>query len=97
MSYVAGASSGGAIAAAIANAVKASGAIVEVEPLDFRTLIDKAGESLVVTSGPSFFSRGHKYIFGYKGLVFYTKSPTPLELPPRTDIIAARKIWVPSL
>jgi hypothetical protein len=75
----------------IANAIKASGAIVQVEPHDFDGILRKSDAPLVVRSEGGFFS--HKY--HYKGLIFYTKTPTPLLLSPKVELVAARKIWIP--
>jgi hypothetical protein len=30
-----------------------------------------------------------------RGLVFYTKTPMPLSLPSRAELVTARKIWIP--
>ena len=94
MSNGAGAAGGAAAAAAIANAIKVSGAIVRVDPEDFRKLAERAGEPLIVTAD-GFFG-GYKYLMSYKGLAFYTKSVEPLNLPANAEIVAARKIWIPS-
>jgi len=67
-------------AAAIAQAIKASGAIVEVEPEQFTRLLAGNAQGLVVHA-PAVFSR-HKYLMGYRGLVFWTKT---------------REEWMPAL
>ena len=90
---------GGAAAAAavaIAEAIKASGAIVQVEPEDFLKLIDKAENPLVVISKEGVIGHHFKYIFGFKGLAFYTKSKEPLQFDSAVETVAARKIWLPS-
>jgi hypothetical protein len=89
-----GAAAGGA-AAAIAQAIKASGAIVKVEPLDFMAILEQAENPLVVYCERRFFSTSYQYLTGYKGLVFYTKSRTPLMLPDKIEIVVAKKIWIP--
>ena len=89
---------GGSIAAhyaAIANAIKASGAIVEVLPDDFVNLIARSERHVVVTAMGGVFSKNYQYLSGYKGLVFYTKSPSPLMLSESTEVIRAKKIWIP--
>ena len=91
-----GAAGGVATAVAIANAIKASGAIVKVESRDFMLLLDRADKPLVVMAGRGFFSPSYKYIFGYKGLAFYTKSSEPLRLPGNIELVAAKSIWIPS-
>ena len=84
---------GAAAAAAIANAIKASGAIVRVDPEDFRKLAERSETPLIVTAGALF--GGHKYLMSYKGLAFYTRSPEALHLPSGAEVVAARKIWIP--
>lgn len=94
-----GAAAGGAAAAAgaaIAQAIKASGAIVRVEPVDFETILNKVDKPLVVYSESRFFSRKYHYLTAYKGLIFYTKTTTPLMLRPSAEVIQARQIWIPN-
>jgi hypothetical protein len=93
-----GAAEGGAVAAMavqIAQAIKASGAIVRVENTDFMTILNRVQNPLVVCSESRFLSRKYHYLTAYKGLVFYTKSTTPLMLRPSIEIIQAKKIWIP--
>jgi hypothetical protein len=78
-----------------ANAIKASGAIVQVEPHDFDAILRRSESPLVVRSEGGFFSRKYHYMTSYKGLIFYTKTPTPLPLWPKVELVAARKIWIP--
>ncbi len=94
----AGAAAGGgaAAAAAIADAIKASGAIVRVEPNDFMTILQRLDNPLIVHTTGGFFSTNYQYLTSYKGLVFYTKSPTPLTLSTKVEIVRAKKIWIPS-
>lgn len=87
--------SDGGAAQATANAIKASGAIVRVEPRDFEAILKKSEAPLVVRSEGGLFSHKYHYLTGYKGLIFYTKTPMPLSLPPRVELITARKIWIP--
>ena len=77
-------SDGGAVAAAaaLAQAVKASGAIVRLDPDEFSKLLVRQEAPLVVHAVGGLLSSNYQYLFGYKGLVFYTKSPEPLGLPP---------------
>ncbi len=93
---VSGAESGAVAAAAIADAIKASGAIIHVEPDDFEAILEKTEAPLVVCAAGGVFTTKYYYLTAYKGLIFYTKTQTPLALPPKTELIEARKIWVPS-
>ena len=80
-------------AAAIAQAIKASGAIVQVEPEQFTRLLAGNAQGLVVHA-PAAFSR-HKYMMGYRGLVFWTKTREPLYVPSTVQVVEAQRIWVP--
>ena len=93
-----GAAAGGAAAAsgtAIAQAIKASGAIIRVESTDFETLLNNVDNPLVVYSESTFLSTKYHYLTAYKGLIFYTKTTTPLMLRPSAEVIHAQKIWIP--
>ena len=82
-------------AAEMAKAIKASGAIVQVEAAEFLTIIEKADRPLVVQAPAGFFTK-YRYLTGYKGLVFLAQSADPLMLPAKAEIITAKRIWVPS-
>jgi hypothetical protein len=82
-------------AAAIAQAIKASGAIVRVEPWSFEAVLNKQEAPLVVHSYGGFLSRKHRYLSSYKGLAFYTQSPLPLALPRRSELVEAQTFWMP--
>jgi hypothetical protein len=84
-------------AAAIANAIKASGVVVRVEAGDFLRILKLADAPLVVVGKGGVFKTHHSYLTSYKGLAFYTTSPTPLVLPPRIETIVAKKISIPDL
>jgi len=43
---------------------------------------------------PAVFSR-HKYLMGYRGLVFWTKTRETLFIPSTVQVVEANKIWVP--
>lgn len=83
-------------AAAIAQAIKASGVVVHVEPADFLRVLNRQEEPLVVQSPGRFLQPGWRYLTSYKGLAFFTKSADPLPLPGRAQVIQAKAIWVPS-
>lgn len=89
------ADSGGA-AAAIANAIKASGSIVRVEPQIFAQLLQKVERPLIVYAQGGLFSGKHQYLTSYKGLTFFAKSSEQINLPRGVEVIVAKKIWVPS-
>jgi len=87
---------GGAAAAAIAQAIKASGAIVRLEPDDFSRLVSRQDDLLVIRSEGGVFGSKFQYLTSYKGLVFYTKSREPVYISNKAEIVQARKIWIPA-
>jgi hypothetical protein len=84
-----------AVAQAIANAVKASGAIVRIEPEDFQNIISRSENPLVIVASGGVFSRSYQYLTSYRGFILYTKTGTPVQLPGRAEVLQATKIWVP--
>jgi hypothetical protein len=93
MAYSAGAA--GAATAAIARAVKASGAIVGMETEDFLVIVNRCEKPLVVVAPGGLLDRSFRYLVGYKGLVFHTKSKNELMLPDKAEVVHARTIWIP--
>ena len=95
MAYGAMAAGVGAMAV-MAEALKAIGAIVFVEPAEFLAILGKIEKPLVVHS-PSGFMAKYKYLTSYKGLTFFTKSKDALMIPGGVEMIAAKKIAVPEI
>jgi hypothetical protein len=97
MAMGAGAATSGATAAAaaIANAIKASGTIVRLDPEDFLRIVNRSENPLIVTADKKFLSGGYKCLTSYRGLAFFTKSPEPLLLPGDAELIPAKSIWMP--
>ena len=96
MTVAAGAGAGAAAAAAAgAQAIKASGAIVAVTPENFQSLANRNDGALVVHAHGGMFSRRHKYLMAYKGLVLFTKSEQQLFFSSRMEVMEAKKIWMP--
>ncbi|HEY0082579.1 MAG TPA: hypothetical protein VGB61_07305 [Pyrinomonadaceae bacterium] len=86
-----------AAAAAIANAIKASGVLVNVAPEDFAAILRRTERPLVVTSEGGYFTTHYKYLTSYKGLAFYTKSRALLVLPAGAEVVRAQGISIPQL
>jgi hypothetical protein len=86
---------GAAAAAAIAQATKASGVIVRLEPNEFIQILMRQDAPLVVAAQGGFFGTNYQYLTSYKGLAFFTKSATPLPLPKAAEVVVADKIWIP--
>jgi hypothetical protein len=84
-----------AAAAAIAQAIKASGVIVRVSPEDFENILRKSDRPLVICSTGGFISKNFQYMTSYKGFAFFAKCPAPLMFSPKVEIIVAAKIWIP--
>lgn len=82
--------------AAMIQAVKASGTLIRVEASEFQKLVNKSEAPLVITAPGGFFTKHIKYLTSYKGLSFYTQSTTPLTLPYKAEVVAARTIWMPN-
>jgi hypothetical protein len=89
------AAAGAAAAAAIANAIKASGVIVRVDSVNFQAILRKVEKPLIIYAEGGVFSTNYQYLISYKGFAFYTKSPAPLLLPSGVEIVRTKKIWIP--
>jgi len=89
--------SGGAAAAAavIAQAIRAMGVIVRIEPNEFERILARQDSPLVVTAQGGLLSTTYQYLTSYKGLAFFAQSATPLSLSSNTEVIVANKIWIP--
>jgi hypothetical protein len=85
-----------AAAAAIAQAIKASGVLVRLDPAEFMKIAGRIADPLVVVATGGLFTKNYQYLMGYKGLAFYTKSDELLQLPAAAEVVAARSIWIPS-
>ena len=86
---------GAAAVAVIAQAIKASGAIVSVEPNDFESIANRADSPLIVCATGGLFSTKYQYLTSYKGLAFFTKANMPLSLKSSAEIVEAKRIWIP--
>ena len=85
----------GAAAAAIAEATKASGVLVKLEPEEFAKLLTRVKDPLIVIAEGGFFGKNYQYLVSYKGLAFYTKSDNALALPSGAEVVTAGRIWIP--
>ncbi len=86
-----------AAAAATVQAIRASGVVVFVQPGEFLGVLQRQQGPLVVRAAVSaLFRTTHQYLTSCKGLAFYAKSPTPLELPPACEIVEASSICIPA-
>lgn len=85
----------GAAAAAIAQAIKASGVVVKIDPDEFSKILRLAKDPLIVIAEGGLFGKTYQYMMSYKGLAFFTKSKEVLSLPTGAEVVAAKSIWVP--
>lgn len=91
-----GASAAAAAArAAMVQAIKASGAIIRLEPDDFMTILSKTENPLVVMALSGWVKKEYRYLTSYKGFIFLTRSTSPLSLPGRSELVSAKEIWIP--
>ncbi len=86
---------GAAAAAAIAMAIKASGVLIRLDPDEFRKVMVRVPEPLVVITEGGLFTTNYQYLMSYKGLAFYTKASAPLDLPAGAEVVSAQRIWIP--
>ena len=52
-------------------------------------------DPLVVIAQGGMFSVNYQYLMSYKGLAFYTKSDTPMDLPAGAEVVMSERIWIP--
>ena len=68
---------------------------MRVEPRDFQSILERQEGPLVVHATGGFFNISYQYLTSYKGLAFFTKSDLPINLPGSTELVQAKKIWIP--
>jgi hypothetical protein len=95
MAVAGGAAASGA-AAAISEAIKASGAIIRLDPVDFERMLGRMEEALVVHAESGLLRTKHEYMTSYRGFIFYMKTDAEIRVPDRCETIQAKKIWIPS-
>src|SRR5215211_4717666 len=83
--------------AVIANAIKASGVVVRVDPGEFLAILRRAEAPLVVLGRGGVFKKHYQYLTSYKGLAFYATSPDPFVLPSRVEVVQAKTISIPDV
>ena len=86
-----------AIHAAIANAAKASGVIVRLEPSEWMTILKRSENPLIVVAPGGFLKKKFYYLTSYRGLAFFTKSDHALQLPGRAEVVTAKSISIPEV
>jgi hypothetical protein len=83
--------------AAQVNALKASGVIVRLEIADWLRILERTERPLVVIGTGGMLKKHTQYLTSYRGLAFFAKSTDPIVLPPRCEIVQAKKISIPDV
>lgn len=86
-----------AIHAAIANAIKATGVVVRMEPSEWMAVLKRNENAVVVVAPGGMFKKSFRYLTSYRGLAFFTKSDQQLILPGRVEVITAKSISLPDM
>ncbi len=90
--------SSAAAAAAIAQAVKAMGAIVKVEEAGFHAILAKSELPLVLVAPPGgFLQKYYRYATSFRGFIFYTDSKKPITFGRMLDLVDVKYIGVPTM
>lgn len=92
-----GAAAALAAQAAAINALKAYGTIVLLEPRSFIDILSRSERPLVVHTTGGVFRTVHKYLIPYRGLVFYSKFPSPIRFHEDVELVEAGKFWIPNM
>ena len=87
--------SGAVAVAVIAQARQALGALVQVNPDSFLAIVSRCEKPLVVVASEGLLHKSFRYLVGYKGLAFHTKSKTELVLLVKVEVVAAKSISIP--
>ena len=85
------------IVSVMANAIKASGVVVQVLPEDFLIIVQQSENALVVHAQSKIIRTTHKYLTSYKGLAFYTKLDKPFDFLSKVELIEAKRISIPDM
>jgi hypothetical protein len=79
------------------NALKATGVIVRLEIADWLRILDRTERPLVVIGTGGFVKKHNQYLTSYRGLAFFATSKDDIVLPPRCEVVRARKISIPDV
>ncbi len=71
------------------------GALIEMDPDSFVAIVSRCEKPLVVVASGGLLHKSFRYLVGYKGLAFHTKSKTELMLPGKVEVVAAKRISIP--
>jgi len=80
---------------AAARAIKASGAVLKLDPTEFSRILAQTVDPLIVVSPCGYKKRKVKYLVSWKGFVFYCESKEQMVPPKGAVTILADKVWIP--
>lgn len=83
--------------AAQVNALKATGIIVRLEIADWLKILERTDRPLVVIGTGGILKKHNQYLTSYRGLAFFATSPDMIVLPPRCEVVRAKKISIPDI
>lgn len=83
--------------AAQVNALKATGVIVRLEIADWLQILQRMDRPLVVIGVGGVIKKHNQYLTSYRGLAFFATSKDTIVLPPRCEVVRARKISIPDV
>jgi hypothetical protein len=83
--------------AAQVNALRASGVIVRLEMADWLKILARSDRPLVVIGRGGILKKHNQYLTSYRGLAFFATSPDTIVLPPRCEVVRAKKISIPDV
>jgi hypothetical protein len=83
--------------AAQVNALKAVGVIVKLEMVDWLRILERTERPLVVLGTGGVFKKHNQYLTSYRGLAFFATSKDEIVLPPRCEVVRAKKISIPEV
>ncbi len=91
----AGAAGAVVVAATFTQAIRATGAIVQVEGPEFLNIVGRSEKPLVIHATSGLLKTNYLYLTSYRGLAFHVKSSVPLSLPKDVELIHSKQIWIP--
>jgi hypothetical protein len=91
------AASAAAAHAAQVNAQKASGVVVRLEIAEWLKILERTERPLVVIGTGGVLKKHNQYLTSYRGLAFFATSKDTIVLPPRCEIVHAKKISIPDV
>ena len=83
--------------AAQVNAVKATGVVVRLEIGEWLKILERTDRPLVVIGVGGVLKKHNQYLTSYRGLAFFATSKDMIVLPPRCEVVRARKISIPDV